>query len=288
MQFAKQIFDEERALYGIDGAEITDCSFDGPADGESALKESSNITVANCYFNLRYPFWHTKGAVIRDSTMTENCRAALWYDENVRLENSRLHGIKALRECHGGIVLRDCDIKSPEFTWRCSDLRLAECTLESEYPFFECRDMAIDGLQMNGKYSFQYVENAVICHSELNTKDAFWHSKNVTVTDCVVRGEYLGWYSENLHLVRCKIIGTQPLCYCRGLVLTDCTMEQTDLAFENSEVRAVVHSRIDSVKNPLCGEIYADEIGRLIMESSRIDPDKTKIVCRKNAFCSAV
>lgn len=281
MKIAKQIFDEERALYGIDGAELLDCSFDGPADGESALKESSNITAANCYFNLRYPFWHTKGALIRDCTMTENCRAALWYDTDIRLENSRLHGIKALRECHGGICLQNCDIKSPEFAWRCSDMQISQCTLASEYPFFECRDMAIDGLQMNGKYSFQYVENAVIRHAELNTKDAFWHSKNVTVEDCVVRGEYLGWYAENLHLVRCKIIGTQPLCYCKGLVLEDCTMEQTDLAFENSEVRAVVNSSIDSIKNPICGEICADGIGQIIMENDRIDPARTKIICRQ-------
>lgn len=282
MKFANKIYDEERALYGIDGAEITDCSFDGPADGESALKETANITVERCYFNLRYPFWHTKGAVIRDITMTENCRAALWYDENIRLENSHLHGIKALRECHGGISLQDCDVLSPEFAWRCSDLKLRQCTLESEYPFFECRDMDIDGLKMDGKYSFQYVENAIIRNSELNTKDAFWHSKNVTVEDCVVRGEYLGWYSENLQLVRCKIIGTQPLCYCKGLVLEDCTMEQTDLAFENSEVQAVVHGKIDSVKNPICGQICADEIGQLIMESNRVDPTRTKIVCGRN------
>ena len=31
--------DEERALYGLDGAEVVRCVFEGPADGESALKE---------------------------------------------------------------------------------------------------------------------------------------------------------------------------------------------------------------------------------------------------------
>lgn len=38
-----QTFDEERALYGSDGVMLEDCAFDGPADGESALKESRNI-----------------------------------------------------------------------------------------------------------------------------------------------------------------------------------------------------------------------------------------------------
>lgn len=282
MKYTNQTYDEERALYGVCGAEISDCSFDGPADGESALKETSDLTVERCYFNLRYPFWHTKNAVIRDASMTENCRAALWYDENVTLTGCTMNGIKALRECHGGIVLEDCKICSPEFSWKCSDVQIRRCTLESEYPFFECCDMDIDGLNMTGKYSFQYVRNVIIRNSELNTKDAFWHSKNVTVTDSVVRGEYLGWYSEDLKLIRCKIIGTQPLCYCKGLILEDCTMEQTDLSFENSEVTANVSGHIDSVKNPLRGEICADSIGEVILENGRINPNDTKIICGKS------
>lgn len=102
MKFEHQTYDEERALYGICGGEVMDCKFDGPADGESALKETSDLTVEQCYFNLRYPFWHTKGAVIRDTTLTENCRAALWYDTDITLEHCRMNGIKALRECHCG------------------------------------------------------------------------------------------------------------------------------------------------------------------------------------------
>ena len=46
-------FDEERALYGSDGITIKNCRFDGPADGESALKESRNIVADSCFFNLR-------------------------------------------------------------------------------------------------------------------------------------------------------------------------------------------------------------------------------------------
>ena len=53
-----QTFDEERALYGIRDLLVEDSSFDGPADGESAFKECSNIQTQRCFFNLRYPFWH--------------------------------------------------------------------------------------------------------------------------------------------------------------------------------------------------------------------------------------
>ena len=34
-----QTFDQERALYGSSGILGKNCSFDGPADGESAFKE---------------------------------------------------------------------------------------------------------------------------------------------------------------------------------------------------------------------------------------------------------
>ena len=275
----EKTFDEERALYGVHGAQVIGCKFDGPADGESALKESEDITVENCFFNLRYPFWHVDDARIMHCELTENCRAALWYDRNVTLRGCKMHGIKALRECRG-ITLEDNDILSREFGWRSSGISIRSCTLDSEYPFFECRELEIAGLKMKAKYSFQYVEEAILRDCELDTKDAFWHSKNVTVVNSTVKGEYLGWYSENLRLVRCRIIGTQPLCYCRGLVLEDCTMECCDLAFERSEVQASIRGGVDSVKNPLCGSIPADSIGQTILEPAYIDPTRTVITVR--------
>ena len=44
-----QIFDEERALYGSHDIWVKDCSFDGPADGESAFKECKNIQVEHSF-----------------------------------------------------------------------------------------------------------------------------------------------------------------------------------------------------------------------------------------------
>ena len=274
-----QQFDEERALYDTHGAQVLRCRFDGPADGESAMKECSDLTVEECWFNLRYPFWHVDRAVIRNCEMTENCRAALWYDTAITIENSKLGGIKALRECRG-VTLRSCDADSKELFWRCSDLRIEGGSIISEYPFFECSNVEIDGLHMKGKYSYQYTQNVTIRNAELDTKDAFWHSKNVTVYDSTIKGEYLAWYSENLHLVRCRIIGTQPLCYCKGLVLESCIMEETDLSFEYSEVRATVNGTILSVKNPIAGSIEADAIGEMIWDAPRAKRENTQILLR--------
>lgn len=273
-----QQFDEERALYGVRNALITNCTFDGPADGESALKECSDLQVKNCYFNLRYPLWHVNRAVITDSDMTSDCRAALWYDKNITISNTRLHGIKALREC-SGISLADCDVNSPEFIWRCNNVKIMNSTIESEYPLFESKNITINRLSLKGKYSFQYVDNMMITNSNLDTKDAFWHTNNVTVIDSVVKGEYLGWYSSNLKFIRCRIIGTQPLCYCRNLVLEDCIMEGTDLSFERSEVNARIRGRVEGIKNPVCGKISADEIKELLFETDIVNPKDTQITC---------
>ena len=259
--------DEERALYGISHATVSNCLFDGPADGESALKETSDLVVSDCDFRLRYPFWHTHHATIERCTMTDTCRAALWYDEDISILNSKLNGIKAVRECKR-VSISGSEIVSPEFGWFSQDLTLVHTSLTAEYAFLKTSKMKLSDFTLYGKYSFQYTEDVLIENSVLNTKDAFWHSKNVTVKDSIVRGEYLGWYSENLHLIRCKIIGTQPLCYAKGLVLEDCEMEETDLSFERSDVQATVRGEIVSVKNPMSGYVTADSIGEIIMDES--------------------
>lgn len=258
-------FDEERALYFTRNAEIENCIFAGPADGESVLKESRNITVKNCQFSLRYPLWHVKGFRMEKSSMDEKTRAAIWYADDGVITDSVLDGIKAVRECRG-IHLERCRIHSQEFGWKSRDITLVDSDIESEYLFLDSRNVTLRSVKLKGKYSFQYMENLEIEDCGLDTKDAFWHSKNVTVKDSVVKGEYLGWFSENLTLIGCKIIGTQPLCYCKNLKLIDCIMEDTDLSFEYSEVEADIKGHVISIKNPKSGKILVDSVGELIWD----------------------
>ncbi len=258
-------FDEERALYGCDGVLLNRCRFDGPADGESALKEGKNIEVAESYFNLRYPFWHDKRLKITNSEMTDKCRAPLWYSEDIEISDTKMHGVKALREC-SDIRIKNCDIVSTEFGWSVKYITVRDSKAESEYFMLRAEDIAFENVEFKGKYSFQYIKNATFENCYFDTKDAFWHAENVTVKNCVVNGEYLAWYSDGLTLINCKIKGTQPFCYCRNLKLINCEMYETDLSFEKSEVEAEVTTKIDSVKNPLSGVIKATEVGEIIMD----------------------
>jgi len=260
-------FDEERALYHLTGADVIDCVFAGPADGESVLKEARDVTLENCRFSLRYPLWHVQGFKLHDSSMDEATRAPIWYSRDGQITDSELTCIKAVREC-SNIKISDCTITSEEFGWKSDRITVSDSTMKAAYLFLDSKNVTLDKVQMSGKYSFQYMENLTIRNSVLDTKDAFWHSRNVSVFDSVVKGEYLGWFSEGLTLVNCKIIGTQPLCYCKNLTLVNCTMEHTDLAFEYSDVEASILGHVDSIKNPRSGTITVDSVGEVIMEDA--------------------
>lgn len=262
--------DQERALYASRDILVSRCRFEGPADGESALKESEDVRVEDTLFALRYPLWHLKRFKLNNVNMTETCRAALWYDEDGFITDSKMFGIKAVRECKD-ITIEKTRIESAEFGWKSSGITLRDVDITSEYLFLDSRDIILDKVRMTGKYSFQYVKDMTITDSVLETKDAFWHTKNVTVRNSIVKGEYLGWYSDGLTLIDCEITGTQPLCYCTGLRLVNCTMNGTDLSFEYSDVEADIRGGIDSVKNPRSGRIVADSVGEVIMDSDIVD-----------------
>lgn len=263
---AKSQFDEERALYHLQDADVVECVFAGPADGESALKESGDVRLRDCRFSLRYPLWHVKKFTMESSSMDELTRAAIWYASDGVIRNSSLGGIKAVRECED-IMMENCRIVSQEFGWKSKRITLTDSEIESEYLFFDSRDVKLERVKMKGKYSFQYMKNLEITDCVLDTKDAFWHSESVTVRNSVVKGEYLAWFSDGLTLIDCKIIGTQPLCYCKNLKLINCTMEDTDLSFEYSDVEADIKGHVLSIKNPKSGTITVDSVGEIIKES---------------------
>ena len=264
-EFFNQNYDLERAFYGEEHVYVHDCTFAGPADGESAFKECADVRVQNCEFDLRYPFWHVHGLKIDECTLNDTCRAALWYSDHISITNTKLHGIKALRECHD-VKISDCSIVSAEFGWMSADVEMHDVHAAGEYFMLRGENLRFENMTFGGKYSFQYVKNVTFESCDLDTKDAFWHAQNVTVRNCRVKGEYLAWYSENITFEHCTIIGTQPLCYCKNLRLIDCEMIGCDLAFERSEVEASITTPIDSIKNPLAGKIVAPAVGKIIFD----------------------
>lgn len=264
-------FSGERPLFGSHGLRLENVIIH---EGESALKECSDIVAENCRFEGMYPFWHVNGFRINKCFFSEGVRAALWYSSDLLMTDTLIDAPKMFREMHN---LRLEDVRIPaaqETLWHCSDIILRRVEVsKADYIFFHCENIDIDGYSQQGKYSFQYCRNVVIRNAKFDTKDAFWNTENVTVYDSVIKGEYLGWHSKNLRLVNCHISGTQPLCYAENLVLENCTFgEDADLAFEYSSVRATVKGNIPSVKNPQSGCITADSIGEIIIDENVKSP----------------
>ncbi len=260
-----QTFAKERDFYGSENIKLINCIFKGEEDGESAFKEAKNIEIESCLWELRYPFWHDDNLKISNTTLTENCRAALWYSNDIKIINSKLHGIKALREC-SNIYINNCDIISPEFGWFNNNIYMNNTHVKGEYFMLRSKSLNFNNVSLDGKYSFQYIENSTFTNCNFNTKDAFWHGKNIVVKDSIVKGEYLAWYAKDLTFINCKIIGTQPLCYCKNLKLINCEMIDCDLAFEKSSVEATVTTPVISIKNPTSGYIEVPSVNKLIID----------------------
>lgn len=273
----QQFLTGERALFMSRELHIVDCTF---ADGESPLKESHDIELEGSMFKWKYPLWYCKNVVAKNCVWFDMARAGVWYTDNVTLENTPIDAPKNFRRCKG-VTLRNVSFSNAEETlWSCEGVELTHVTAKGNYFAMNSSNIKVDDFTLYGNYSFDGAKNVEIRNSRLLSKDSFWNAENVTVYDSFISGEYLGWNSKNLTFVNCTIESLQGMCYIENLVMKNCKLLNTTLAFEYSSVEAEITGKIDSVLNPSSGTITADEIGELILEKDKIDPEKTRIVCR--------
>ncbi len=239
-------------------------------EGESAIKECSDIEAVDCVFEGNYPFWHVHRFSIDNCYFAVGGRSALWYCSDLTMRNTRIDAPKMFREMERLTLEKVTMTDADEVFWRCKGIKARDLTLiGGTYPFMFCHDICIDGLVTDSKYVFQYVRGVELHNARITTKDAFWEVENVTVYDSELNGEYLGWHSRNLRLVRCHITGEQPLCYAENLVLEDCTFgPDCDRAFEYSSLQASIRGSITNIKNPRSGHIVADHIGSVTIDEN--------------------
>lgn len=268
----------ERALFMSDGLVIKDSIFD---DGESPLKESKNIELYNSMFKWKYPLWYCENIFAKNCTWFDMARAGVWYTNHIRVEDALIEAPKNFRRCHDLTLTNVSFPDAAETLWSCEDVKMNNVMAKGTYFAMNCKDMVIDGLTLYGDYSFDGVQNVEIHNSKLLSKDAFWNSDHVTVYDSFVSGEYLGWNAKNLTLINCTIESLQGMCYIDNLVMKNCKLINTTLAFEYSSVDAQIDSKIDSVLNPSEGVIRAKHIDHLIIEKDKVDTTKTKIICEE-------
>ena len=268
----------ERSLFMSRGLKIYDTIFD---DGESPLKESRDIELYGSMFKWKYPLWFCRNIKVYDCFWFEMARAGVWYSEDIYIDKAVIEAPKNFRRCHD-LDIRHVDmVNAQETLWTCENVNRESVSAKGDYFAMNSGKLSVSDLRLVGNYPFDGGYDIEIKNSRLISKDAFWNCRNVKVRDTFISGEYLGWKSENLVFENCTIESLQGMCYINNLKMINCRLLNTTLAFEYSDVIADIDSSIDSVFNPSSGSIICDSIGELIIEKDKIDPTKTKIVCRK-------
>lgn len=273
----QQVLTGERALFQSRRLQAIDCIFE---DGESPLKESREIRLEGCMFRWKYPLWYCQDVTVHKTTWFEMARAGVWYTNNLIVKDAIIQAPKNFRRCDGVTLENVTFTNAAETFWSCSNVSLKNVTARGDYFAMNCQDVKVEDFRLDGNYSFDGARNVEIHNAYMLSKDSFWNTENVTVYDSFISGEYLGWNARNLTLINCTIESLQGMCYIQNLKLVNCKLINTTLAFEYSTVDADITTKIDSVLNPTGGVIRAEHIDQLILEKDKIDPSRTKIICR--------
>ena len=127
--FKQGLFTGERALYDTHDAQILDSTFD---DGESPLKESSDLKLNNVTFQWKYPLWYTVNVKVTNSTLLETARSGIWYTNHLLMEKCLISAPKTFRRAND-ITLVDCELpNASETLWKCTNIKLKNVVVKGD------------------------------------------------------------------------------------------------------------------------------------------------------------
>ena len=255
---------------------VADCVFQA---GESPLKHSRDVSLSGCTFKWKYPLWYASDIAATGCLFLQTARAGIWYTNGVSLSGCLVEAPKMFRRCRD-VSLERCTFTSADETlWACQNVSLSDVQVQGDYFAMNSSNVKAQNLRLSGNYPFDGASSVEVCSSKLISKDAFWNCRDVTVRDSYISGEYLAWNSLNVLFENCTIESLQGLCYIENLVMKNCRLLNTTLAFEYSTLEADIASDIESVINPASGIIKAHHINHLILQKDRVDPSRTTIIC---------
>ena len=270
-------FSGERALFQRNGLRISGTVFD---DGEAPLKHNAYIELSDCTFDAKYPVWYSENVKLSNCTIHENGSEGLWYTTEVSVADTVIESEKCFRHSNGISMKNVVFTNGDETLWKCANIRMDRVRVNGDYFAMDCDGMEVSRLELKGSKAFDGVKNITVRKSVISGNDCFWNCQNVMIYDSVITGKCFGWNSRNITLVNCTVESLQGMCFIENLVLKNCKLPNTTLAFEYSEnISADIKGGIDSVKNPAGGLIMAESIGEIIMENENVDVSRTKIIC---------
>ena len=113
-------FGGERPLFATHDLHLDNVTI---REGESAIKECSNIIATNCRFEGNYPFWHVHGFTIKDCYFAVGGRSALWYSDHLKMTDTVIDAPKMFRE------MNDIDIEDVVMNdGSCTAARIRSCS----------------------------------------------------------------------------------------------------------------------------------------------------------------
>ena len=275
----QQTLTGERALFQGHDLHVTNSTF---VDGESPLKHGQNLAIDHTIFKWKYPLWYTNHTTLDHTTWQPDAHAGIWYAQHMTMQNTTVRATKTFRHAQH-LALENVDFANAgETLWWCDDVKLNDVTANGDYFGMNTNNVVAHNLKVTGNYVFDGGKNIEVYDSTFITHDAFWNCENVTIYDSTIIGEYLAWNTKHITFVNCWLESDQGLCYVDHLTMQNCALVNTDLSFEYcSDIDATITTKIDSVKNPINGQIKAKAIGDLIFDDPAIDPDKTTITTQE-------
>ena len=161
-EFKNATYIGERALFATKDANIYHCVFE---DGESPLKESSNLKINKSEFRWKYPLWYCTNVEVDNTKLLYTARSGVWYTKNLVMRNCLIEAPKTFRYAER-VVLNDCEIPNAQETfWNSKDIKLSNVKIKGDYLGFHSENIEIDNMDLDGNYCFDSAKNIVIKNS---------------------------------------------------------------------------------------------------------------------------
>ena len=93
-KISQKHFTDERSLFSSKELEVEGCTF---SNGESPLKESTDIVVNKCTFEWKYPLWYCHKVIVKDSELKLTGRSGIWYTEDIEMSKTKVDAPKTFR-----------------------------------------------------------------------------------------------------------------------------------------------------------------------------------------------
>ncbi len=265
-QTAFETNQEERAWFGARRAEISDSSF----DGEEALMQCTELTVADSAFTAPRPLWHLSDAVLSGVSFAPGAVAPLCHGKNLTIKTCCINAAGALADSES-ITVDASSVDSADFGSRCGRITLTDTVLTGDRALADAADINAINLELTGFGAMARANGGNIDFSTLAGDELLYAAQNITISDTVIDGARFGWYSSGLTLNHCIISGTRPFFRAKNLTLVDCVLDESCTgAFEWSEVQATLRGKAPVIKNPAHGHITADAFGEVIFDDTAV------------------